>query len=163
MSDGALRFIVDASGVESYLPAKGDAVIAALVERTTIINTALQAKIAGDKLNGNPIQSHTHKLAGSVRVIPTRNDGARISGGVQAGGGPAYYAKFLEDGTQGPYTILPRDPKGVLAFMVGGKMVFAKQVTHPGLKAYRFMKGTLEEQRASIAEQYQAAVKQAVQ
>lgn len=163
MSGEQIRFKVDSSSVEGYLPEKGDAVIAALVERTTIINNALQTKIAGVKLQGNPIKSHTNKLAGSVRVIPTQNDGEKISGGVQAGGGPAFYAKFLEDGTQGPYTILPKDPKGALAFMVGGKQVFAKKVTHPGLKAYLFMKGTIQEEAPNIPRQYQEAVNEAVQ
>jgi hypothetical protein len=158
---GQIQFKVDTSGVGNYLPDKTTAIIAALMERTTAINSALQAKIAGVVLQGNPIKSHTDKLAGSVRVIETANDGTTISGGVQAGGGPAFYAKFLEDGTQGPYTIQPTDVKGVLAFMIGGRMVFAKKVIHPGLKAFLFMKGTLEESRGTIIEQLRSAAAEA--
>src|ERR1700756_1521959 len=100
MSDEQIRFTVDPSSLDGYLPAKGDAVIAALTARVTSVNVALQAKTAGHKLQGNP----------------TQNDGSKITGGVQGGGGPAFYLKFLEDGTAGPYTIVPKDPKGVLAF-----------------------------------------------
>ena len=156
MSDEQIRFRVDPSALDGYLPAKGDAVIAALTARVTSVNAALQAKIAGDKLQGNPIKSHTDKLAGSVRTIPTQNDGSKISGGVEAGGGPAFYAKFLEDGSA-PHVIRPKDPKGVLAFVVGGKTVFARAVNHPGTKAYLFMKGTLAEERGNIVEQLQDA------
>lgn len=161
MSGEQIRFSVDPSSIDGYLPAKGDAVVAALVERTTAVNHALQQKILG-KVDGGILKTHTHKLAGSVRVIPTKNDGSKISGGVQAGGGPALYAKFLEDGSKA-HVIMPKDPKGVLAFMVGGKQVFAHKVNHPGTKAYLFMKGTLAEERMNIVEQLQDAAKEAAQ
>jgi len=160
MSDELIQWKVDTSAVEGYLPAKGDAVVAALMERTNAVNLKLQAKILG-KLEGDPIKSHTHKLSGSVRVIPTTNDGAKINGGVQAGGGPAFYAKFLEDGTQ-PHVIMPKDPKGVLAFMIAGQMVFRKKVMHPGNKPYLFMKGTLAENKENIVASLQSAVVEAV-
>lgn len=162
MSDEQIRIRIDPTAVDGYLPAKGDAIIAALTIRTTAIHVALQAKIAGEKLQGQLLKSHTNKLAGSVRTIPTTNDGEKISGGVQAGGGPAYYAKFLEDGTQ-PHVILPKDAKGVLAFMVGDKMVFARKVNHPGNKPYLFMKGTLREEQPKIVEQLQQAAKEGAQ
>jgi hypothetical protein len=159
MSDEQIRFTVDPSQMDGYLANKGDAIIAALTLRTTAVNIALQAKIQG-KLEGQLLKSHTHKLAGSVRTIPTVSDGSKISGGVQAGGGPAFYAKYLEDGSQ-PHIIRPKDPKGVLAFMVGDKMIFARVVHHPGTKAYLFMKGTLQEERTGIVEQLQSAAKEA--
>lgn len=158
--DAQLRFKVDTHPIEDSLAGKGDAVVEALIARTTEINRALEDKIKIRLSDGSTVKTHTGKLANSVRRIPTEIDGNKITGGVAAGGGPAYYAKFLEDGTRGPYTILPKDPKGVLAFIVGGKEVFAKKVTHPGLKAYLFMKGTLQEERGDIVEQYREAIRE---
>lgn len=159
--DGSLRFKVDSRAAEEHFGLREDVIVAALVERTTAINTALKDKIAG-KLNGPLLKSHSGKLMNSIRTAPTRIDGNKIKGGVLGGGGVAPYGRFLEDGTHGPYTILPKDPKSVLAFIVGGKQVFAKKVTHPGLKAYRFMKGTLEEERGYILDQYKEAIREAM-
>jgi hypothetical protein len=172
-----IRFNVDTSSIDGFFPAKGGAIVAALMQRTTAINSALQAKIAGDKLQGNPIKSHTNKLAGSVRVIPTRNDGTKIAGGVQAGGGPAFYAKYLEDGSQ-PHIITVKNAKA-LAFEVGGAtgyspwggkfsnpasgLIFVKMVHHPGTQAYLFMKGTLKEEQAGIMEQLKSAAREGAQ
>src|ERR1700761_6354129 len=125
---GTVSFSVDTAAVEAALRGKADTIIAALVQRTQAIDEALQAKITGEKLSGQMLHQRTGKLIGSVRTIPVTNDGATITGGVQAGGGPAYYAKFQNYGTAGPYEIVPLDPKGVLAFMIGGKQVFAKKV-----------------------------------
>lgn len=161
MSDEQLRFRVDHSRVEGYFPDKGDAVIAALTERVTSVNIALMNKIKG-KLNGPLLKSHTAKLSNSIRPIPTTSDGQKIAGGVQGGGGGAPYGKFLEDGTQGPYTIAPKDPKQALRFFIGGKEIFAKSVTHPGLKAYRFMKGTLQEEKPNILEQLRETLREQI-
>lgn len=48
------------------------------------------------------------------------------------------YAPYVEHGTglfgpkHAPYVIEPRNPGGVLRFVVGGKVVFARHVLHPG-------------------------------
>jgi HK97 gp10 family phage protein len=53
------------------------------------------------------------------------------------------YALFVHEGTR-PYMIYPRKAS-VLAFRVGSKMVFAKSVRHPGIKANPFVKNTVLE------------------
>ena len=156
MSSPIVRFTVDATGATAKYAGKTEAIRAALTERTTAINLALTAKIEG-RLEGELLKSHTHKLAGSVRAIPTTSNATQIAGGVQAGGGPAFYAKFLEDGSA-PHVIMPKDPKGVLAFRIGGQMMFRRKVMHPGTRAYLFMKGTLEQSREGIVASYQQAV-----
>lgn len=50
---------------------------------------------------------------------------------------PAPYSLFVEKGTR-PHVILPVRAS-VLAFEVGGQMVFAKKVNHPGTKAQPFL------------------------
>lgn len=160
---GTVSYTVDTSGAEEEFRSRADRIIAALIARTQAIDEALQAKIAGEKLSGQLLQQRTGKLIGSVRTIPVVNTGAEIIGGVQAGGGPAYYAKFQNYGTAGPYEIKPLDPKGVLAFRLDGKMRFAKRVMHPGLPARNFMESSLEESRALIIAALQGAVIEASQ
>lgn len=46
------------------------------------------------------------------------------------------YSIYVEEGTR-PHVIEPRVKK-VLAFKVGGRLVFAKRVYHPGTRAYKF-------------------------
>jgi len=157
---GQIQWSVDTGSIGPALEGKQNAIIAALTQRTTAINEALQAKVTGEKLSGQVLQQRTGKTIQSVRVIPTENDGETITGGVQAGGGPAFYFKFQEEGTA-PYTIEPTDPKGFLAFMIGGKQVFAKKVNHPGLKARHPMQSTLDESRDAILESLQDAASEA--
>jgi hypothetical protein len=156
-----VRFKVDASSASAHLRGKTDAIRAALVERTTAISVALADKIKG-QLNGPILKIRTAALVNSVRVVPTAASGDQITGGVTAGGGPVSYAKYLEYGTSGPYVIRPKDPKGALALRVAGSLIFRKSVNHPGLRAFEFMRGTLEQSREAIVASYQDAVDQVV-
>jgi len=53
------------------------------------------------------------------------------------------YAGFVNDGTR-PHTIRPRRAKA-LRFRVGGRIVYARVVNHPGTKARPFLDRALEE------------------
>lgn len=159
----SVSYTVDTGAVQAALEGKANQIIAAIVQRTQAISEALQAKITGEKLSGQLLKQRTGKLIGSVRTLTVTNDGTTIEGGVQAGGGPAYYAKFQNYGTAGPYEIKPIDPKGVLAFMIDGKQAFAKRVMHPGLPARNFMESTLEESQAGIVASLQSAVDEAIE
>jgi hypothetical protein len=174
---GQIQFTVDASSVIGNLQDKQLAITAALMERTTAINSALQAKIAGQKLQGEVLKSHTGKLAGSVRVVETTLSGETISGGVQAGGGPAWYGKLHEYGgtfeRKAGTVKLRVDAKGELLRQLknGNLAVFAKR-SHSRVKevAYAagtvtfpvrsFMRATLEEERSNVIEQLQSAVRE---
>ena len=72
-----------------------------------------------EKLSGGMLQQRSGRLLGSAHKTEVINDGARIIGGVEAGGGVAFYAKFQHGGTKGPYQILPVT-KLALAFFPGG-------------------------------------------
>jgi hypothetical protein len=47
------------------------------------------------------------------------------------------YAKFVHDGTR-PHVIRPRQAQA-LRFLVGGRVVYAKVVHHPGTRARPFL------------------------
>jgi hypothetical protein len=47
-------------------------------------------------------------------------------------------ATYVMNGTS-PHPILPRKPNGVLRFTMGGKVVYARSVQHPGTKPNPFL------------------------
>jgi HK97 gp10 family phage protein len=67
------------------------------------------------------------------------------------------YAKFVEYGTK-PHDIYPTKAS-VLAFMMGGKQVFAKVVHHPGTKAQMYLHGPFEEMKPEIIARIEGAVR----
>lgn len=127
----------------------------ALVAKLDYLNAMLQSKIVGEKLQGQVLNAITGKLARSVEMIPAAAEAGTITGSVQAGGGAAFYGRMQEMGTQGPYEIRPVKAR-VLAFMLGGKMVFAKKVVHPGLQPRSFVGSTFDEMRGEFIAQLQA-------
>lgn len=54
------------------------------------------------------------------------------------------YAQMVHDGTR-PHIIRPRRPGGVLRFQVGGQVVYARVVHHPGTRARPFLDRALRE------------------
>jgi len=117
----------------------------------------LQAHIVGQKLSGQMLHHRTGKLIDSVRLNPaeataTENE---VAGGVSAGGGPAWYAKLLQDGTRA-HEIVPVNKKA-LAFLLDGKQVIVRRVMHPGTKPFPFMTESAEETREQILAGLQSA------
>lgn len=75
----------------------------------------------------------TGRLRGSIQAQPRftfRGPTVRVSADVN-------YATFVENGTA-PHVIRPRNAKA-LKFKIGGRVVFARVVHHPGTKAVHFM------------------------
>src|SRR5262245_5841986 len=56
----------------------------------------------------------------------------------------ASYAPFVEEGTR-PHQIRPKRAGGVLRFKVGGRVVYARIVNHPGTKATHFLSNAVRE------------------
>lgn len=136
-----LTFTVDASGFPQYTANKLDQLNAALTSKLDNLNAELQRRIVAN-LQGPILNQVTGKAARSVEAVPAVNSGDAIEGAVQAGGGPAFYLKFQEDGTNGPYEIAAKGK--ALAFMIGGKLAFFRRIQHPGLEARRPVGSTFD-------------------
>lgn len=80
------------------------------------------------------------RLRSSIRAEPPRIFSLRGSVTV---GSDLEYAAMVNDGTR-PHLIRPRT-KQVLRFEVGGRVVFAKLVHHPGTRANPFLDRALRE------------------
>lgn len=137
--------------VISTLQAVGPNILSALVRKIEMIDLGLQQYIVTRKLQGQVLHHRSGKLAQSIRIIPVRQEGTRIVGGVQGGGGVAWYGRVHEFGGSGPYMIVPREKK-VLRFEIGGTVIFARRVNHPPALERSFMRSSMEERRAWIVQ-----------
>ena len=72
-----------------------------------------------EKLSGGMLQQRSGRLLGSAHKNEATSDGNTVIGGVEAGGGVAFYARFQAQGTKRPYQILPVT-KLALAFFPSG-------------------------------------------
>jgi hypothetical protein len=123
--------------VQEALQKKLPAILAAVVVKMNQLNTMLVAKIVGDKLQGQVLQHRTGKLAASVRSEDSKIEGDTVTGSVQAGGGPAYYARFQNYGTQSSYEIVPRNKKALAFFPQGGPVPLNKQTARGIVLGFR--------------------------
>lgn len=131
-------------------------IVAGVFTRTSSLMIQLQSYVVQNKLSGNPLHRVTGVLASSVHAVPTKVEGEKIIGAVEAAGGPAWYGKVHETGGLNPFDILPTR-KRVLRFMRNGEEIFAKVVHHPPLPARPFMEPSLDEMKAQIIAEIQRA------
>ncbi len=104
-----------------------------------------------DMMSRAPVR--TGRLLGSIQ-----KQSAGLSGSV----GPTVpYAVYVEYGTM-PHEIRPVFAS-VLAFEVGGKMVFTPIVHHPGTRPNPFIEATAEDVKAKIPELWQELFQEATQ
>lgn len=139
---------------------KSAQILAALARKLAALDFRLQAKVQGQKLQGQVLNQVTGKLAASVRALPVEEDTGKVSGTVQAGGGPAFYGRIQEKGGTTAYDIRPVN-KMALAFMLDGKQVIRRLVHHPPLKARPFMAPSLDEMTPEIVAGLQSALNEA--
>ena len=145
---------IDTNAVGPFLESKTSAIRAALAEKMTYTSAALTQGILG-KVTGQLLQVRSGRLSTSVRALPTETAPDEITGGATAGGGVVTYARPLEYGSRA-HLIMAINAK-TLHFQIDGKGIFRRSVMHPGTRAYAFMRGTLDEQAASIQEGFQQA------
>ena len=86
----------------------------------------------------------TGRLRASIRVESRRTFTLRS---VYTIGSDVEYAAFVNDGTR-PHVIRARNAQ-VLRFRVGGRVVYAKAVNHPGTRAKPFLDRALREVAAA--------------
>lgn len=147
---------IDTNMVGPFLESKMGGIRAALSQKMDYWDARLQQIIVNDKLQGQLLKHRTGKLGDSVRAQETIVTPEEISGGVTAGGGPVDYARPLEYGAKA-HLIEAVNAKA-LHFFIDGKEFFRKSVMHPGVRAYAFMRGTLDEQSVQIQSDFQESV-----
>lgn len=86
----------------------------------------------------------TGRLRASIRAEPPRIFSLRGSVTV---GSDLEYAGYVNDGTR-PHVIRPRRARA-LRFRVGGRVVYARLVNHPGTRAKPFLDRALREVAAA--------------
>lgn len=154
------------------LRTKGPQIIVALTEKMTLLMFKLQSKIVGEEIP-SMFPTGAPNISASVRAIPAEVDGTVIHGEVQAGGprttkttlksgAQVDYAAVQHEGIPHSFQILPFN-KRALSFLLDGKRIIVRSVTHPGLKARPFMRQGLEDMQAQIIEELNAEVTALVQ
>lgn len=125
----------------------------------------------GESKHRAVVRDWTHKpsFVSSTTVRPNQ-----VSVRVRVAGQHKKIYRWVDEGTNGPYIIKPRDPNGRLAFQTGheartapvakynqgtgestGDLVMPKQVVHPGIQKREFSK--------TFSKQIKPAMRQAVE
>ena len=134
--------------VRDALRAKGPRIIGAVVRKMNEFLFLLQAKIVGEKLQGQVLEHRTGKLAGSIRVNPVSGQGgSNISGSIEGAGGPAWYGKLHEDGGTFPYHRKKQMAERMTNKGAMRKRVLKGSITFPERS---FMRSSLNEMRQQI-------------
>jgi phage gpG-like protein len=139
--------------VITALRTRGPQIVQAIARKLDSLMLQLQAKIAGEKLQGQVLQHRSGKLSGSIREIPVTNDGTLITGAVEGGGGPAWYGKLHEYGGTFPFH---RKSEMMEKLTKKGKPRKGS-ITFPERS---FMRASLEEMRGQIFDGLRAAVRE---
>jgi len=147
------------NSVSQLLESRRQALYGAIARKMDVLNTRLQARIQGGKLSGQVLHQRSGKLKRSVEVIPATINMANgtVTGGVSGAGGPAFYGRFHEFGTENSYPILPVT-KQALRFIIGNKVIFAKRVLHPPIEQRSFMRSAQTEMTPIVREELQLTV-----
>lgn len=139
----------------SELPASIFAILAQRVAAGTI---KVQAHIIRDKLSGQVLAVRSGALRRSIQQVVSVAE-PTVTGRVFSSGDVKYAGIQEYGGRTSPHDIFPKKAEA-LAFVMGGKTVFAKVVHHPGsqIPARSFMRTGL----ADLAPEIEADIKRAV-
>jgi phage gpG-like protein len=158
-------FTVELDGADqlsSGLASMPAAVRAALAAKAADLAHRLQAHVVQDKLSGQVLQAKTGALKASISATvdaDAKGFKARVFSS-----GDVKYAAIQEYGGQTPaHDILPSKAKA-LAFVVGGKLAFAKVVHHPGsrIPARSYLRSSLSDMAAEIGDELKRPAHDAV-
>jgi len=151
------------------LKTKGVSIIAVLMVKLTQAMTQLQGRIVSEKLSGLILHRRSGAMARGIVAFPAQLQGEQIRAGVGATLTPAFYTAFFEEqevgGTGGiGHMWAVNAVKGrALAFMIGGRQVFAKAIFHPPLAARPFLRHSAMEDLDDIQQQLQTALDEELQ
>jgi phage gpG-like protein len=143
------------------LAAMPERVRAALSEKANALAAELEAKIQ-QKLAGTVLNARTGALARSI-VTTIEDSTANVSVNIATTGDVKYAAIHEFGGTIPPHEIVP-DKAKALAFLVGGKQLFAARVNMPAvtMPERSYLRSSLAEMADQIAEELTAAVTDAM-
>lgn len=112
---------------------------------------------AMQNLTGRFLRVRTGRLRSSLTAR------AFVSGNEVVGlvGTNVFYGRIQEEGVPHPWPIVPRHKKA-LRFTVGGKVVFATHVMHPGLKPRPWLSTAASESKQEILEEFRKAAASAI-
>jgi phage gpG-like protein len=129
--------------------------------KANMLAGALQAKIQ-QKLSGAVLNQKSGALARSI-VATVDDSSANVSASVAVAGDIKYAAIHEFGGVIPPHEIVPGKAKA-LAFVIGGKEVFAARVNLPAIAMPErsYMRSSLAEMADEIAEQLTEAVADAM-
>jgi phage gpG-like protein len=128
------------------------------IRRAIALDTDRVAELARGKLSGGVLHVRSGRLLASLRSS-VRESPDFITGQVQAGRGVPYARIHEYGGRTKPHVIEARNALA-LRFTVGGKVVFARSVNHPGslIPERSYLRSSLAELRGQIVEDLKAAV-----
>jgi hypothetical protein len=165
----------DKRAVEA-LVSKTDTIIGRLTLKLNALMLRLQAKIVGEKLDGQVLHHRSGKLSQSIRVVPPAIEGGNLRAAVQGAGGPAWYGRLHEFGytytreaghrrigfnAKGEITKLLTRAKSVRRSVASTKSIDVRSYTvHIPVRS--FMRTSQEEMRPVITEELKQAASDAI-
>ena len=149
-------------GASAALADMPERVRAALAAKADVLTVALQAKIQ-QKLTGGVLNAKTGALARSILATLEEAD-AGVAVSIASAGDVKYAAIHEFGGVIPPHEIVP-DKAKALAFLLGGKQVFAARVSLPAIvmPERSYMRSSLAEMAGAIRDELDAAVLEAIQ
>jgi phage gpG-like protein len=146
-----LRAELDAGKLIAGLDHMPAQVVAAVATKMKAITINLQRHVITDKLHGQVLKQRSG--ASAIDPAEIRTEGETVVGEVFSAGDVKYAAIHEFGGTTPPHDIVPTKAQA-LAFAIGGKMVFAKVVHHPGsrIPERSYMRSSLEDQAEDIVD-----------
>lgn len=151
--------LVGKTELVARLDAMPSSVLAALRQRVATLAIKLQAHVVRDKLSGQVLGVRSGRLRRSIQEVAPIEENGGVFGRVFSAG-DVKYARIHEFGGKTPaHDILP-DKAEALAFIIGGRQVFAKVVHHPGshMPERSFLRSSLRDMAEDIETELKRAV-----
>lgn len=151
-----MELVANVEDAVAYTELKKTLIEIALLDKVGWMDRIMLDRVRTN-LGGQVLNMRSGNLFSSARAEPATLSGSEIVGAVRAGGSEAPYGIYHEEGGKGPY-VIRASGASVLAFMSQGKMMFAKQVTHPTIQKRAWFEPAAAAMRTEMPVALQAAV-----